>query len=710
MSAPFSLFAPSLAINTSDINDSTTTPSIHSASTESTTTGHLGVGGSFQEEFSLGLTSPVKLDDNHIPSILLDSDHQHGYGQPIDHSMVSSHGQAPNQLSTPPTDATFGELGSKGTTSNIKSHSSDRDVTAFFKVPSSTSKSNSGVFTGSSLSPQSAYYARNQPVATVGGSKGNLSHQPYSYNHFGQGARQSSVTPPSPALSTNSDGSVATVYFNRSHIHDASLLHQPAYPDDGAEITPTRFLTLSELDDHPEYTEQQSQFTVESSASVGRARSLSAHSHFSHASSSHGSPSLTTHHHTPMVIPTLSLSPPAMIEHHHHQAYHGASYGTQGGHLDSAQREAMAAAAAAYMPYTYAYHQDEHGHILQSEMGVADPSAFFSGQSGIVQGTADEGGSKGKGKRKGKRVAKRKAEKENSVDIQNTSSLHNIPPPSLSRASSASAPSSLTTSPTSGGTMDGLIYSSVSPTTRALQAVAGLLNPTLKDDTHSVYPPAVNSHGAMLIPPSATLQCEHPGCGKTFQKVFNLRAHMKIHALEKVFTCTLCESSFRRSHDLRRHLKSLHTGVRAYPCFTCPKSFSRLDALKRHVSRERSKCFIDLKEGGMARLQNLLIQNGWVPPSGQGGEIGGLNDDEIEAMLLGDRDGDKQQQLKCSEGSDTTLDLRSTPGKKGRKSKTAKKAATLPTKEAPVVHAGMITRRKSVVLASAGIDNMLLGL
>ncbi|KAI8851267.1 hypothetical protein BC829DRAFT_356663, partial [Chytridium lagenaria] len=50
------------------------------------------------------------------------------------------------------------------------------------------------------------------------------------------------------------------------------------------------------------------------------------------------------------------------------------------------------------------------------------------------------------------------------------------------------------------------------------------------------------------------------------------------------FNCPLCPMSFRRSHDLKRHTRSLHTKVKPYICVKCSKSFSRLDALKRHVA------------------------------------------------------------------------------------------------------------------------------
>ena len=61
----------------------------------------------------------------------------------------------------------------------------------------------------------------------------------------------------------------------------------------------------------------------------------------------------------------------------------------------------------------------------------------------------------------------------------------------------------------------------------------------------------------------------------------------------KSFQCTTCSATFKRSHDLRRHHRSVHSDVKPYNC-RCGKRFARQDALKRHVSRKRPACIHEL--------------------------------------------------------------------------------------------------------------------
>jgi uncharacterized C2H2 Zn-finger protein len=87
------------------------------------------------------------------------------------------------------------------------------------------------------------------------------------------------------------------------------------------------------------------------------------------------------------------------------------------------------------------------------------------------------------------------------------------------------------------------------------------------------------------------LYCSHPGCGRTFTRMFNLKSHLKVHDpnRKKDFKCPQCGSGFARSQDLSRHIM-IHSGQKNFTCPgpTCGKRFSRKDALRRHV--RTTKC------------------------------------------------------------------------------------------------------------------------
>ncbi|GMM29131.1 hypothetical protein DAMA08_018470 [Martiniozyma asiatica (nom. inval.)] len=106
--------------------------------------------------------------------------------------------------------------------------------------------------------------------------------------------------------------------------------------------------------------------------------------------------------------------------------------------------------------------------------------------------------------------------------------------------------------------------------------------------------------------------CDHPGCGKTFSRKMNLMSHFhSTHEHKKPYQCSICDKSFARHSDRRRHEKSQHidqveTGdeinIKKFTCggvlddgttWGCGKVFKRKDGLTAHwkSAKAKRKCF-----------------------------------------------------------------------------------------------------------------------
>lgn len=133
--------------------------------------------------------------------------------------------------------------------------------------------------------------------------------------------------------------------------------------------------------------------------------------------------------------------------------------------------------------------------------------------------------------------------------------------------------------------------------------------------------------------------CTH--CNQTFTRHHNLKSHLLTHSHEKPFPCQQCNARFRRLHDLKRHSK-LHTGERPHMCDKCGRRFARGDALARHARGE----------GGCAGRRNSL---------------GGLLDGDTKMFgdgTDGDDDGMMDEDTQMENGSDTvtpSVDVSSAP-------------------------------------------------
>ena len=54
------------------------------------------------------------------------------------------------------------------------------------------------------------------------------------------------------------------------------------------------------------------------------------------------------------------------------------------------------------------------------------------------------------------------------------------------------------------------------------------------------------------------------------------------HKPKSVYVFDQCGKEFTRSHDLKRHVQSLHSGVKEFTCDKCEKSIATRDILSRH--------------------------------------------------------------------------------------------------------------------------------
>ena len=52
------------------------------------------------------------------------------------------------------------------------------------------------------------------------------------------------------------------------------------------------------------------------------------------------------------------------------------------------------------------------------------------------------------------------------------------------------------------------------------------------------------------------------------------------------FECQECYAKFVRKHDLKRHIRSIHSNSKPHQCPNCSLSFARADGLKRHLESE----------------------------------------------------------------------------------------------------------------------------
>ncbi|XP_029000792.1 zinc finger and BTB domain-containing protein 49 [Betta splendens] len=98
---------------------------------------------------------------------------------------------------------------------------------------------------------------------------------------------------------------------------------------------------------------------------------------------------------------------------------------------------------------------------------------------------------------------------------------------------------------------------------------------------HSPQPVAGSKRPrSRLYPPGCSPFC-CTVCNREFNRMENLKTHLRIHTGERPYTCSVCSKCFRHSGALTRHFR-IHTGEKPYICGQCGKSFRNCGGLKFH--------------------------------------------------------------------------------------------------------------------------------
>ena len=90
--------------------------------------------------------------------------------------------------------------------------------------------------------------------------------------------------------------------------------------------------------------------------------------------------------------------------------------------------------------------------------------------------------------------------------------------------------------------------------------------------------------------------CELEACASKFTQKVHLQNHIRTdHEGQRRFRCTHCEYKAADQISLRRHIQSLHEGIR-YQCTFCTSKFTQKSKVKSHIESvhegKKFECFV----------------------------------------------------------------------------------------------------------------------
>ena len=108
-----------------------------------------------------------------------------------------------------------------------------------------------------------------------------------------------------------------------------------------------------------------------------------------------------------------------------------------------------------------------------------------------------------------------------------------------------------------------------------------------------------------------------PECGKKL-KQRSYRSHLRTHLGEKQFKCDLCNDTFTRKNDVKRHKKLIHEKPRDHQCHKCEKYFLTQENLRTHELTHLSELRCRECGHGFGKLKYYEDHIKFVHPAGRG--------------------------------------------------------------------------------------------